>query len=251
LIPQGIHRWLREPNNAIRNPILVTATTTVQTNEQVCDYLLCRNCEVRFQQHGEDWLMKNGPSRSGRFPLREALLRSSNKSTIHAGEIYKEPFDSAFDLEQLIYFAASIFWRSSVHHWQGFEHLMTRAKLADRLEEEFRLFLFHQDQFPTDVSLLISVTATQVYPHLTHPSAMRRANATVPEMAGYAFMIPGLQFRLHCENVPDGMRSVSVALPPHAILVSDRIEQEIRASAEELRKTSRVVGSLTRLLHNE
>src|ERR1700733_9843084 len=148
LLPQGIHKALQEPNNSIRNPILVTASTTVQTSEQVRDYLLCESCEVRFQQNGEDWVMKNGPRRNGRFLLREALLRSPNKSTIPSGDIYKEPFDSAFDLEKLIYFAASVFWRSSVHPWRGFEHLMTRAKLPDVSEEGLRLFLLHQDQFP-------------------------------------------------------------------------------------------------------
>jgi hypothetical protein len=250
LIPQGIYKWLKEPDNPIRNPVLVTASTTVQSNEQASDYLLCRKCEVRFQQNGEEWLMRNGP-RKGRFPLRDALCRSPNKTSISSGDLYKEPYDSAFNLESLIYFAASVFWRSSVHHWRGFEHLMSRAKLPERLQEQFRLFLLHEDQFPTDVALLISITATQVYPHLTHPSPMQRALATTPELAGFAFMIPGLQFRLHCENVPEQMKAVSVALPPHAILVTDRIEQEIRTSAEKLRSTSKVVGSLTRLLRTD
>jgi hypothetical protein len=147
------------------------------------------------------------PRRDGRFALREALLRSTNKSPIPTGDIYKEPFDSAFDLEQLIYFAASVFWRSSVHHWKGFEHLMTRAELPDKSEEDLRLFLLHQEQFPTDLALLISVTATRPWPHLTHPSPMKRASPNVPPMAGYAFMILGLQFRLHYENVADNMKA--------------------------------------------
>ena len=244
LIPQGIHKTLQQPNNAIRNPILVTASTTVQTSDQVRDYLLCKSCELLFQQRGEDWVMKNGPHRNGRFQLRDALLRSPVKSTIPSGDVYKEPYDPAFDLEKLIYFAASVFWRSSVHHWRGFEHLMTRAELPDRLEEGLRLFLLHEAQFPTDLVLLISVTATRIWPHLTHPSPMKQAAPTVPSMAGYAFMIPGLQFRMHYENVPDKMKGVSVAVPPHAILLSDRVESEIRAEAEKMRKTSKLVGSL-------
>jgi hypothetical protein len=250
LIPQGIYKWLKEPDDPVRNPVLVTASTTVQSNEQASDYLLCQDCELRFQQNGEDWLMKNGP-RNGRFPLRDALRRSPHKTLISSGDLYKEPFDSAFDLESLIYFAASVFWRSSVHHWRGFEHLVSRAKLPDRVEEELRLFLLHEDQFPTEVALLISVTATAVYPHMTHPSPMQRTLAATPELAGYAFMIPGLQFRLHSENVPEKMQAVSVARPPHAILVTDRIEQEIRASAEKMRSTSKVVGSLARLFRTE
>lgn len=171
LISQEVYKWLKRPDDQIRNPVLVTASTTVKSSEQVSDYLLCSQCEVHFQRHGEDWVMKNGP-RKGKFPLREALCRSQNRTTIQSEELFKEPFDPAFDLERLIYLAASIFWRASVHHWRGSEHLMTRALVSPSLEEGLRRFLLHEDQFPTQAVLLISVTASEVYPHLTHPSPM-------------------------------------------------------------------------------
>lgn len=36
--------------------------------------------------------------------------------------------DPAFDLEKLIYLAASVSWRPSVHHWNRARHLTARAK---------------------------------------------------------------------------------------------------------------------------
>ena len=158
-MPMGIYKALREPHGSIRHPVLVTTSTILQTAAQVHDYLLCKVCELRFTQNGEDWLMKNGPRRNGRFPLREALLRSPIKSTIAAGDIYKEPFDAAFDLKKLIYFAASIFWRASAHHWKRARHLTSRAPLTAGIQERLRLFLLHADGFPTEAALLISVTA--------------------------------------------------------------------------------------------
>jgi hypothetical protein len=244
LMPRGLYKLLTEPDREFRHPMLVTASTTVQTPAQVHDYLLCKNCELRFQQQAEDWVMKNGPHRNGRFPLREALLRSPINSTIASGVIYKEEFDAAFDLERLIYFATSVFWSSSVHHWNRSQHLMTRAQLPPEIEEQLRVFLLHEQGFPADLVLLISVTATAVLPHITFPTPMIRVSPSAPAIDGYGFAIPGLQFRLIYGNVPEYMKRVSVAVPPHAILVTDRVEQEIRASAEHLRETSKVVGAL-------
>jgi hypothetical protein len=243
LIPQGIYKNLNEPSSAYRNPILVTSSKTVQTSEQVKDYLLCSACELLFQQRGEDWVMKNGPRR-GRFLMREALTRSPNFGSVEAGDIYKDPFDEAFDLEKLIYFGASVFWRVSVHHWRGLEHLMTRAKLPESSEEALRTFLLHEDQFPTDLVMLISISKTEPLPHLTHPSPMLRSKEGGPEIAGYAFMIPGLQFRVLCGDLSTDMLRGSAAVPPHAVFLTDRIEAEVRAGAEKLRATSKLVGSL-------
>jgi hypothetical protein len=209
----------------------VTASTTFQTSEQVSDYLLCRRCELRLAQNGEEWVLRNSPHRNGRFPMREALLRSPIKSTIRAGESYKEPYDSAFDLERLVYFAASVFWRASVHTWDRVKHLMERAPLPLELNEQLRLFL-----------LLISVSASKPLPHIIFPQANKRANLT--DIIGYDFAVPGLQFRLMYGNIPDLMKQISVAVPPHAVLLTDLVEREIKARRDELRKTSRMVGSL-------
>jgi hypothetical protein len=248
LIPAGVYRALPEPGNAIRNPILVTAQTTVQTSEQVSDYLLCKGCELRFQQNGEDWLMRNRPHRNGRFPLREALLRSPNKSTIPMGDVYKADFDPGFDLEKLIYFGASVFWRSSAHHWNSYRHLVTPAKLPSDLEEKLRLFLLHENGFPTDLVLLITVTASKVWPLMAHPQRMKEGGRAAPN--AYSFMIPGIQFRVIYGDIPDEMKGASVTLCPHAVLVTDHVQSEIRADAHGLRSTSRLVGSIATLLSN-
>jgi hypothetical protein len=248
LIPKGVYKALCEPDNVVRNPVLVTAAVTLQTSEQVHDYLLCRDCELRFAQNGEDWLMKNGPQRDGRFPLRDALMRSPERTVIEAGAIYKEPLDVAFDLEHFIYFAASVFWRASVHHWNGAEHLMSRAPLPQAIAEQLRRFLLHLDGFPPNTSLLLSVSAAmRPRPHCIFPQPMARASEDVPKIGAYGFAIPGLQFRFMYDKVPDHMKAVSVVNPPYAVLLSDRIEKEIFDSAQRLRETSRPVGSLAKL----
>jgi len=245
LIPQGIYRAIQEPGHVVRNPVLVTAATTVETSEQVSDFLLCKSCETRFQQCGEDWVMKNGPRRNGRFPLRDALRKSSTGRTIATGELYTAPFDGGFDLKKLMYFAASIFWRSSVHHWNGFEHLMTRAKLPDTLEEGLRLHLLGKKEFSHDLVLLLSITASRPLPHFTHPGPMTRAGGVSAEVAGFAFMIPGIQFRMF-HIFPEQMRGGSAAIAPHPVLLTDRIENEIHARGEGMRETSQIVGTLAK-----
>jgi len=248
LIPKGVYKALREPDHVIPNPVLVTASVTLQTSDQVHDHLLCRVCELLFEQNGEDWVLKNGPQRDGRFPLREALMRSPVRTSIAAGYIFKEPLDASFDLERLIYFAASVFWRASVHPWNGSEHLMSRAPLPERIEEQLRRFLLHLDGFPLDTSLLLSVSAgVSPRPHCIFPQAMVRASENVPEIDAYGFAIPGLQFRFMYDRVPDHMKEVSVVNPPYAVLLSDRTEKEIFDSAQRLQETTRLVGSLAKM----
>lgn len=248
LIPKAAYKALCEPDHVIRNPVLVTAEVTLQTSEQVHDHLLCRDCELRFEQNGEDWVLKNGPQRNGRFPLREALMRSLTMTSIPAGAIYKELHDSAFDLERLIYFAGSVFWRASVHHWNSAGDLMRRAPLPTAVEEQLRRFLLHIDGFPKDTSLFLSVSAAiPPRPHCIFPQPMVRVSEDAPDIRAYGFAIPGLHFRFMFENVPDHMKAVSVANPPYAVLVSDRIEGEIFESAQRLRETSKPVGTLAKL----
>lgn len=245
LIPKGVYKALREPDHVIRHPVLVTSSATVQTSEQVSDYLLCRACELVFEQGGEDWVLRNSPKRGGRFPLRDALLRSSVKSEIPSAIICKAPHDPAFDVERLIYFAASVFWRASVHHWSGSKHLMTPAQLSPFVEEQLRRFLLGVGPFPPGTALLISVSAgPHPRPHCVFPTPMQRANPNVPDISAVAFCIPGLQFRFMWDKVPEKSQSVSVTRPPHAVLLTDRLEDEIFDDASRLRLTSKVVGSL-------
>lgn len=117
------------------------------------------------------------------FPLREALLRSQVKSSIPADQIYKVPFDDAFDLEKSIYFAASIFWRASVHHWNRAQHLMSRAPLPQAVEAHLRCFLLRAGCFPADTSLLLSVSAANPpRPHCNFPQPMKRVSETAPDI---------------------------------------------------------------------
>ncbi|WP_263417866.1 hypothetical protein [Terriglobus albidus] len=229
----------------VRNPILVTAETTVETSQQVRDYLLCQRCEVRFQQNGEDWLMRNGPfRRDGRFPLRDALQQSTPGETIPIGVLYTAPFDPGFDVHKLIYFGASVFWRSSVHHWNDSKKLMTPAKLADDLEEDLRLYLLDKAAFPSSVLFLLSITASKPLQHFNHPGPMTPNTPAKTDITGVAFNIPGIQFRMFTGGFPSHMRANSAAVPPHKVLLTDRVEQEIHSRAAEMSTDSKVVGTL-------
>jgi hypothetical protein len=122
---------------------------------------------------------------------------------------------------------------------------MTRAPLTSEIDESLRRFLLHQDGFPIDLALLLSVTASTPLPHLNCPEPMKHVSPDAPEIGGHAFAIPGLQFRLFYKNVPDHIKRISITIPPHCVLLSDQVESEIRATAEEMRKTSKLVGSLS------
>src|SRR5436309_2197591 len=51
----------------------INAKTAVLQPKQVADCILCLQCEQRFRQNGEDWVMSHC-YRGDRFRLREMLL---------------------------------------------------------------------------------------------------------------------------------------------------------------------------------
>src|SRR3954462_9199520 len=76
LLPAAISRWIRISNwdsGSSKGPIHVTTDSIFQKDYKVADYLLCRDCEDRFNNGGERWALDNTYRGSGRFHLQSAL----------------------------------------------------------------------------------------------------------------------------------------------------------------------------------
>ena len=131
------------------------------SGHQASGYLLCAKCEGRFNTGGETWVIPRLWHDEAKFPLRQALLG-------HGGLPFSTSEFSVFEAakiatvrpEQLVYFAASIFWRAAVHDWQFHDRTTIRLKLGP-YEEAFRRYLLG-GRWPSNAILFVSSAPTWI-----------------------------------------------------------------------------------------
>jgi hypothetical protein len=71
----ALYKSLLNPEETNLSPYLMSATKTMESSRQIKDYVLCADCERRFNENGERWVLAN-MAREGKFPLREMLRKA-------------------------------------------------------------------------------------------------------------------------------------------------------------------------------
>jgi hypothetical protein len=121
--------------------------------------------------------------------------------------LYQVRGRDGFDLEKLICFGLSVFWRGAVHHWQSTTG--ARAPKLDLLEweEPIRRFLWKSTPLPDNLVLTLDVWPynsrhqMSCPPEEYHRSDCRR----------YWFVVPGLLYRLYLgDNIPEEIRACNL-----------------------------------------
>jgi hypothetical protein len=118
LLPASIYRLSREAASKNPNPVVVTGTGAVATSRQVSAHFLCDACEDRLSRGGETYVVAQCARPGGSFALRSLLMSTQ--------PLMRDSVWSLFDIsgtpakiDQFLYFAASIFWRSSAKAWSS------------------------------------------------------------------------------------------------------------------------------------
>src|ERR1039458_4038603 len=57
-MPRGMYKRIRDPSKRNASPVVVTRERTTKTFRQTKEYVLCADCEQRFNLSGEDWMLK-------------------------------------------------------------------------------------------------------------------------------------------------------------------------------------------------
>lgn len=218
----GIYRILRDDSEKNPNPWLLTKKTTVQTSRQMTARLLCRDCEQRFSKFGENWVLGHCLHKDRSFPLASILASrtpdvSSDKTTTRLYYASKIP---EINISALAYFAASIFWRGSIHPWNDDGSIPVSL---GPFQEQFRQYLMGLQAFPKDSSLWVVVREGTEIDRLTYaPIGKREGNFHV-----YKFPMPGLGFSLVVsKNIPQNYREKCfVHGPGNPIVVTTIIEK--------------------------
>jgi len=198
----GIYRILRDDNEKNPNPWLLTGKTAVQSSRQLKARLLCRDCEQRFSKLGENWVLKNCLRKDGSFALASILASRSPDlwSNENPTKLYYASRIPEIDIPALAYFAASIFWRGSIHPWNDDGSIPVGL---GPFQEQFRQYLIGQQAFPKDSSLWVVVREGKEIDRLTYaPIGARQGN-----FHAYKFPMPGLAFSMAVsKNIPANHR---------------------------------------------
>jgi hypothetical protein len=161
LYPRGLYKALLDTSERNQNPEWMTQTRAVRISRHITDYVLCWDCEQLFSRNGENWVVPNAFN-GKTFKLRDTLLSAKpidrecdERLTAYAGREIE-----GVDVDKLIYFGVSVFWRASAHRWEVFDGEVHMP--LGEFEEPLRRFLLSGERLKEDVLLMVSVCPREV-----------------------------------------------------------------------------------------
>jgi hypothetical protein len=198
------------------------------------DHVFCAECERRFNEGGEKWVLARiPPDYHEPFILQDVLLKERPLYHEPGLAFYEGAKLASFDMDKLVYFATSIFWRGAVHPWEIDGERAPNVDLQEH-EETIRLFLLGQRPFPSDVWLTTDVSS--------HKPVLNGVAFPMPHSVGwncYWFYMSGLGFMLHYgSGVPSGIKQLCSQNTPQRIVTmesafSERVMEFFRNAARE------------------
>jgi len=194
LLPRALYKLSREPTGgADQNPVVVTRSNALTSSKQVSSPFLCDDCEQRFSDNGERYILAQCARPNGQFKLRELLQAASPLFNTQKFKVYDVQPLLGSKVDQYLYFAASVFWRASAHRWKMGNEPVGQISLGAKYQEQFRLYLLGKTAFPQNARIVVHVSSeaqpdlmTTVFPCTTRVGGVRR----------HKFYIPGLLFVL-------------------------------------------------------
>lgn len=143
LFPAAAYRLLLR--HAGTNPVLVTKAAARSTSEQLAAYLLCPNCEQRFSA-AERLPLHVCYRGHRRFRLPDTITNIEPEWRRGSFQAIPTRGVARLNVVELVYFAASVFWRASIHHWRN----EAPADLGAKYEQQFRHYLLASSELPTN-----------------------------------------------------------------------------------------------------
>jgi len=165
-LPAAFFRRLHGENDdgKVTYPISLNANRQMYDCHQVKATLLCDVCEHSFKVHGEDCVIGCTARTDGRFPLRDLLLRSLPIEKVgptpegRLAYVYAGSRIPGIRHTEIMYFAASVFWRGAAFDWSRVSDY-SQLRLPPDLGPALRAYLLGTAPFPPSVLLQVEVAA--------------------------------------------------------------------------------------------
>jgi len=222
LLPKALYRMVRGDGKN-PHPLNITANGWFQSSFQEKAHLLCAECEQRFHQGGENWVLKHLLRKDGSFLLWDKVVKHSQNLSDERCTVYKVAADAGIDFNALAYFAASIIWKAAAHPWRGGGEEIT---LGERYQEQFRLYLLHEQEFPEDAALIVDITRPE---NRLKPIIGDPATARWPTHFQHSFFTPGVVFEIAAGKlIPEAVRRLCSLR--NRFIVSSNHEEKYRSA---------------------
>jgi hypothetical protein len=186
LVPAAMYKYATDPGSERPNTERVDRRGRRPVIRQVRAPLLCRECELRISEGGENWMMKQvWHGKTQRFPLLDlltiAMEMPGSKGTTFSGR------DCGIDTDKLGYFALSVLWRAAVREWPTEKDERYQIQLGE-YEEVLRQYLLGTTDFPRIVSLMATVCSDPLSRYFSLPAV---AKFKIP-ITAFAMMALGI-----------------------------------------------------------
>jgi len=192
-IPAALYPRGRKLSIATRDRRLVALDSK---DKHIKDYVLCSDCEQRFDRNGESEVLYWVSPKSKTFRLRErlklALPRDYNPSDPDQSINRYSGNDIGVNVEKFAYFAISVIWRGAAHDWVLPDGKMRPHDALGDFVEPMRLYLLGQASFPPHTSVIVIVGSDDESRRVwTIPGAHVEADCL-----NFRFQIFGVMFRV-------------------------------------------------------
>jgi hypothetical protein len=193
LMPASVYKLVRDSSGGANpNPVAVSRKHSFLTSKQVSAHFLCGDCEQRFHEDGEDYVVPHCAQLNGRCKLREVLQAASPLYSLPQGNAYDVQPLLGNKIEQYLYFAASIFWRASAHRWKMGREWLDQIALGPTYQEQFRLYRLGKAAIPQNARIWVCVSNEgQLHRMIAVPYTTK-----IDELRRHDFYIPGIHFIL-------------------------------------------------------
>ncbi|MDO8588253.1 MAG: hypothetical protein Q7T82_14590 [Armatimonadota bacterium] len=211
--------------------------------------ILCPDCEQRFAENGEDWVMKYCGRKGKGFKLKDLIDVSKPVVSAESGglKVYSASGIPQIDVGKLTYFISSIMWRGSVHTWKSGKDVSVTPVLGKKYEEELRKFLLGKAEFPKNAAVWVDIIPpnSDVWGFVTTPYGGKQE-----QFWRYQFLFLGISFTFFMGNRidPDVRRFCTFRSPEKFLFVGDdATEMLARDISRSIKESKRVcVPSLRR-----
>ncbi len=214
LMPARMYEYCRPPGG---HAISISSALVIESDRQLQDYLLCRECEDSLNKGGEMWLLPLLSQYKGPFPFCDLLTKFPPDIIDGDAAAYAAVRNPEIHCDKLIHFSMGVFWKAAVHSWSG-----TRTETMIDLgiyAEAIRTFLRGETGFPDHAALTIGVlppSAQQISFHNPYRGSNKKWH-------NFLFYVSGIEFSLAVGKAVDAtIRPDCFAChPAHPIVVVD------------------------------
>jgi hypothetical protein len=243
-IPRSIYKILRSSDSENRVSVTVTGDRAWICDKQVTDYVFCKDCEDRFNRNGEGWVARNCARDESTFLLRDVLQTVTPIVLANDIQVYPSRLAPQIEPTKLVYFAASVFWRGSVHEWEAGGKKATLVSLGTKYQEEFRRYLLGQADFPANGVMMVCVpVGPKALMSFTFPGVQKFGT-----YHQFRFSIPGITFNMALgAGMPAEIRRMcTLRSPDNFIYSSPLVDLTHVETMNHLIKSAERLGKLRR-----